>query len=95
MLNIPGNQLSRKIEASADQFALELTDDPEALIDLQLQLAQTNLSDPDPPAWFSDVFGTHPTTVERLGAALSYARRMSRAIALRTAAAANLTAIPQ
>ena len=72
VLNIPGNQLSRKIEASADQFALELTDDPEALIDLQLQLAKTNLSDPDPPAWFSDVFGTHPTTVERLGAALSY-----------------------
>ena len=49
VLNIPGNQLSRRIEASADQFALELTGDPEALVDLQTKLARTNLSDPDPP----------------------------------------------
>ena len=28
VLGVPGNQLSRKIEASADEFALELTDDP-------------------------------------------------------------------
>ena len=49
VLNVPGNQLSREIEASADQFALELTDDPEALIDVQRKLARTNLSDPDPP----------------------------------------------
>jgi STE24 endopeptidase len=72
VLNIPGNQLSRKIEASADRFALELTDDPRALIDLQVQLAKTNLSDPDPPGWSSAVFGTHPSTVDRIGAALRY-----------------------
>jgi STE24 endopeptidase len=71
-LNIPGNQLSRQVEASADQFALELTHDPSALIELQVQLAKTNLSDPDPPGWFSAVFGTHPSTVQRIGAALSY-----------------------
>ncbi|MDX6581347.1 MAG: endopeptidase [Solirubrobacterales bacterium] len=70
-LNIPGNQLSRRIEASADQFALQLTHDPGALVDLQVQLAKTNLSDPDPPGWLSAVFGTHPTTVQRIGAALS------------------------
>jgi STE24 endopeptidase len=72
VLNIPGNQLSRQVEASADQFALELTHDPAALIDLQVQLAKTNLSDPDSPGWFSAVFGTHPSTVQRIGAALSY-----------------------
>jgi STE24 endopeptidase len=70
VLNIPGNQLSRKVEASADRFALDLTGDPQALIDLQLRLARTNLSDPDPPAAFSAVFATHPSTVERIAAAL-------------------------
>jgi STE24 endopeptidase len=75
VLNIPGNQLSREVEASADQFALELTDDPRALIELQRELARANLSDPDPPAWLHDIFGTHPSTVERIGAALSYRDR--------------------
>ncbi len=75
LLNIPGNQLSRKVEASADQFALELTGDPQALIELQSRLARTNLSDPDPPAAFSAVFSTHPSTVERIGAALAYEPR--------------------
>ena len=40
VLNVPGNQLSREVEASADTFALELTDDPQALIDLQTRLAR-------------------------------------------------------
>jgi STE24 endopeptidase len=72
VLNVPGNQLSRHIEASADNFALELTDDPRALIDLQVQLAKTNVSDPDPPGWSSALFGTHPSTVDRIGAALRF-----------------------
>jgi STE24 endopeptidase len=76
-LNIPGNQLSRKVEAGADQFALELTEDPEALIDLQLRLARSNLSDPDPPGAFSALFSTHPSTIERIGAALAYDNRTS------------------
>ncbi len=72
VLNVPGNQLSREIEASADEFALELTHDPQALADVQVKLARTNLSDPDPPAVYSVLFGTHPSTVERIGAALAY-----------------------
>jgi STE24 endopeptidase len=74
VLNIPGNQLSRKVEASADEFALQLTNDPQALVDVQVQLARTNVSDPDPPAVLSAVFGTHPTTVDRIGSAIAYAR---------------------
>jgi STE24 endopeptidase len=74
VLNIPGNQLSRRVEAAADRFALELTHDPAALVDLQVELAKTNVSDPDPPAWLTDLFGSHPTTVERIGAALSEKR---------------------
>jgi STE24 endopeptidase len=72
VLNIPGNQLSRKVEASADEFALELTNDPSALIDVQVQLTRTNISDPDPPALLSAIFGTHPSTVDRIGSALAY-----------------------
>jgi STE24 endopeptidase len=75
IVNVPGNQLSRKVEASADHFALELTEDPQALVDLQLRLARTNLSDPDPPELPTILFGTHPPTVERIGAALAFERR--------------------
>ena len=46
VLNVPGNQLSREVEASADTFALELTGDPQALIDLQLRLARTTSPTP-------------------------------------------------
>lgn len=73
-LNVPGNQLSREVEASADAFALELTDDPQGLVDLQLRLARSNLSDPDPPAIAAALLATHPSTLERIGAALAYRR---------------------
>jgi STE24 endopeptidase len=74
VLGVPGNQLSRRIEASADDFALQLTHDPAALIDVQRKLARTNLADPDPPALLQDLFGTHPSTVQRIGAAVAYER---------------------
>ena len=34
-----------------------------------------NVSDPDPPDAYRLVFGTHPTTVERIGIALAFERR--------------------
>jgi STE24 endopeptidase len=73
-VGIAGNQLSRQVEARADTVALELTDDPRAMIDLQTRLAERNLSDPDPPDVASFLFGTHPTTLERIGAALAWER---------------------
>jgi STE24 endopeptidase len=72
VLSVPGNQLSRKVEASADAFALELTNDPEGLVDLQLRLARANLTDPDPPALARALLATHPSTVERIGAGLAF-----------------------
>ena len=72
LLTIPGNQLSRGIEASADTFALETTNDPQALIELQKQLTETNVSDPDPPGIVTFLLGTHPPAVERIGAAVAY-----------------------
>ena len=66
-LTCAGNALSRPVEASADSYALELTGDPAAFIALERSLALRNLGDPDPPALFHTLFGTHPTTVERIG----------------------------
>jgi STE24 endopeptidase len=65
---IAANWLSRQVEARADTFALDLANDPAAFVGLQRSLAVQNVSDPDPPALLHDLFGTHPTTVERIGA---------------------------
>jgi STE24 endopeptidase len=70
-----GNQLSRKVEAAADARALELTDDPLGLVELQRRLAKRNISDPSPPGWYEALFATHPPTIERIGIALGYERR--------------------
>jgi Zn-dependent protease with chaperone function len=70
-LQIPANALSRAVEARADARAIELTSDPGALVELQQRLAVRNLSDPDPPALLHELFGTHPTTLERIGAGVA------------------------
>jgi STE24 endopeptidase len=72
VLGVPGNQLSRSVEANADDFALRLTHDPRAFIGLQKRLAVTNLADPSPPAALEFLFGTHPSTLDRIGAAVAY-----------------------
>lgn len=74
-IGIAGNQLSRAVEDRADQFALELTGDPQGLIELQRSLAERNLSDPDPPGWVRELLRTHPTTLERIGSALAFEAR--------------------
>jgi STE24 endopeptidase len=71
-IGIAGNQLSRAVEARADTFSLQLTNDPRGMIELQQQLADRNLADPDPPGAFSFLFGTHPATIDRIGAALAW-----------------------
>lgn len=72
VVSVIGNQLSREVEARADTFALQLTDDPRALIEVQRNLAVSNVSDPDPPAVAEFLFGSHPSTVQRIGAALAW-----------------------
>jgi STE24 endopeptidase len=72
VLNIPGNQLSRAVEARADTFSLQLTNDPQGMIDLQKRLTNTNVGDPDPPGAFTFLFGTHPPAIDRIGAALAW-----------------------
>ena len=68
------NQLSRGVEAHADQFSLELTRDPETFTAFQQKIAIKNVSDPDPPAVARFLLGTHPSTMERIGMALRFER---------------------
>ncbi len=74
LLGVPGNRLSRQVEASADTFALRLTHDPRALIEVQRRLALSSVADPDPPGLVTALIGTHPSTVDRIGAAVAYER---------------------
>jgi STE24 endopeptidase len=72
------NQLSRGVEARADRFSMELTHDPQALIDFQRRITTQNVGDPDPPGWVSSLLGTHPTAVQRIGQALAFEQRLNR-----------------
>jgi STE24 endopeptidase len=74
VLNIGGNALSRRVEAAADGYSLKLYGHPDAFISVERKLALENLGDPDPPGWVQLIFGTHPTTVERIGYALTWQR---------------------
>jgi STE24 endopeptidase len=67
-LGCASNALSRKVEASADSFSLELTRDPADFISFQRRIAIENVTDPDPPELLHLLFDTHPTTLERIGA---------------------------
>jgi STE24 endopeptidase len=62
------NVLSRRVEASADSFALRLTNDARGFIGFERRITISNISDPDPPKLFHVLFDTHPTSLERLGA---------------------------
>ena len=68
------NQLSRRIEARADSYALMLTGEPEPFISFEQRIALRNLSDPDPPDWQTWLLATHPPTLERIGIGVAYER---------------------
>ncbi|MBN1174606.1 MAG: M48 family metallopeptidase [Micromonosporaceae bacterium] len=66
--------VSRRMEGRADLHALALTGDPATFQTMEAKLATVNLGDPDPP-WLEHVlFGSHPTTVERMAYAIAWAR---------------------
>lgn len=66
-LGSAANVLSRQVEARADAFALDQTRDPDAFIRFERRISVRNVSDPDPPRLPQLMFGTHPTTIERIG----------------------------
>jgi Zn-dependent protease with chaperone function len=61
--------ISRRWERAADRYSLELTGDRAAYETVFRRLAQTNLSDLDPPRPLYLLLFTHPTPPERLAAA--------------------------
>jgi len=72
------NQLSRRVEARADSFALRLTREPEPFISFERRIAVRNVSDPDPPGWERFLLSTHPSAVQRIGAGEAYRRGATR-----------------
>jgi STE24 endopeptidase len=71
-LSCASNALSRRVEASADSFALRMTRDPNDFIAFQHRISVQNVGDPDPPTLFHLLFDTHPTTLERIGAGVTF-----------------------
>jgi STE24 endopeptidase len=70
-----GNRLSRALERRADQYSLELSGAPEAFVSFEQAIALQNVADLDPPRWVTRLLSTHPSTGERIGAALAYAKQ--------------------
>jgi STE24 endopeptidase len=61
------NAVSRRYEAEADWVAVETTRDATGAHRLLARLAETGVRDPEPPRWWTIVFGTHPSLSERAG----------------------------
>jgi STE24 endopeptidase len=70
---ITSSRLSRSIERRADAFSLELTRAPEAFISFERRIVLQNLADIDPPRWLQALLASHPSTAERIGAAVAFA----------------------
>jgi STE24 endopeptidase len=74
VLGAVANQLSRAVETRADDYAMELTGNPGALVDFQRRIAVQNVAEPDPPRLVRLALATHPTTMQRIGHALAAER---------------------
>jgi STE24 endopeptidase len=76
LLTLPlSNVVSRRYEAEADWIALRSTDDPAGFTRLEQSFVRSGLIDPDPPALFSVVFGTHPSPMKRIAMARAFSAR--------------------
>lgn len=73
---LPATQaISRRVEASADHGALELTRDPATLVRLERLFVIRDLADPRPPLWARLLLATHPSPAARIQAAVDFATR--------------------
>lgn len=72
-VGLVANALSRAIERRADHFSLTLAGAPEAFVSFERAIALQNVADLDPPRWVARLLATHPTTAERIGAAVAFA----------------------
>ncbi|HET9674711.1 MAG TPA: M48 family metalloprotease [Gaiellaceae bacterium] len=72
------NTLSRRYEAEADWVGLETARNPRAAQRFFADVAKAGVRDPEPPRWWTLVFGTHPSLAERAGMADAFSRARSR-----------------
>jgi STE24 endopeptidase len=79
-VGILGNQLSLAMERRADEFSLELARAPDAFVSFERAIALQNVADLEPPVWVTRLLSTHPPTVERIGAAVAWARAHEAAV---------------
>ena len=64
---------SRHMERRADQFALELLEEPAAFRSMMVKIARNNLIDVHPPAYIRLFYANHPPVMERIAAAEAFA----------------------
>jgi STE24 endopeptidase len=77
-IGLIANRLSRAVERRADAIALELAGSPDAFVSFERAIALQNVADLDPPGWVTSLLATHPSTAERIGAALAFSRSALR-----------------
>jgi STE24 endopeptidase len=75
-----GNRLSRALERRADAYSLELSGSPDAFVSFERTITVQNVADVSPPRWVSALLATHPPTLERIGAAEAYGRRVAQPV---------------
>lgn len=68
------NAVSRHAEGEADRYALELLGTAEGAVSMHQKLALASLSDVNPPLLLKWLRSTHPSDLERIAVAESYAR---------------------
>src|SRR5450755_80125 len=74
--DVPRGMLYAAIVAPA--AALALAGAPEAFVSFERAIALQNLADLEPPRWVRALLSSHPPTVERIGAAIAFARQDGR-----------------
>lgn len=71
------NYISRYQETRADEYAMELTDDPEAAVSTFQNLAKAGLSEVNPPLLVKLFRYTHPPMLERINTVAKFASKES------------------
>ena len=69
------NAISRRYEAEADWIALQATQDPDSARHLFSRFVASDLEDPTPSFWEEQLFGSHPSVVDRIAMANAWTER--------------------
>jgi STE24 endopeptidase len=67
------NAYSRRNEARADRYGLELTQDPDTTVRMYRRISVMSIADLEPSPQTTALFGTHPSMPRRIAAARAWA----------------------